>query len=84
MRGGYYLVREVDGVDGVRELLEHRDELGVEHRGGDLGDLGHDEVRPGDLELVSGPPLGAVGGEVIHLLGESEKGKGNKRTLLFF
>ena len=84
MRDKNYLVGEVDGVDGVRELLEHRDELGIEHRRGDLGDLGHDEVRPGDLELVRSPPLGAVGGEVIHLLGKSEKGNGMKRTLLFF
>ena len=73
MRGEYYLVREVDCVDGLRELLEHGDELGVEHGGGDLGDLGHDEVAAGHLELVSRPPLRAVGGQVIHLLGQSEE-----------
>ena len=41
----------MDGVDGVSELLEHGDDLGIEHGGGNLGNLAHDEVVRGKVEL---------------------------------
>ena len=69
--GSSKLIGKVDGVNGLGELLEHGDQLGVQHGAGYLRHLGHDVVGAGDLELISRPSLGTIGGQVIHLFGQS-------------
>ena len=72
----HHLVGEVDGVDGVSKLLEHGDDLGVEHGGGHLGNLAHDEVVRGKVELREEHEEVAV---MVQMIKNSERKKKGKK-----